>query len=91
MMVTLRQALAQERKATEEYRKKPTFDNEQAMLEAKYIVGLVIGIFLFSALLPSAITALNTANQTGWTATQIAIYSVIGIVVLAVIIIKLTE
>ena len=61
------------------------------MLEAKYIITLVIGIYLFSALLPSAITSLNGANTTGWTATQIAIYAVIGIVILAVVIIKITE
>lgn len=61
------------------------------MLEAKYIITLVIGIYLFSALLPSAITALNGANTTGWTSVQTAIYAVIGVVVLAVVIIKITE
>jgi hypothetical protein len=61
------------------------------MLEAKYIITLVIGIYLFSALLPSAIISLNAANTTGWTATQVAIYAVIGIVILAVVIIKITE
>ena len=61
------------------------------MLEAKYIITLVIGIYLFSALLPSAITSLNAANTTGWTATQVAIYAVIGVVILAAVIIKITE
>ena len=61
------------------------------MLEAKYIITLVIGIYLFSALLPSAITSLNAANTTGWTSTQVAIYAVIGIVILAIVIIKITE
>lgn len=90
-MVSLREARAQEKASVAKYKANPTPENEEAMLEAKYIVGLVIGVYLFSALLPSAISALNEANQTGWTATQIAIYSVIAIVILAVIIIKLTE
>lgn len=90
-MVSLREARAAFNKAVEVYNNSPTPENEQAMLEAKYIVGLVVGIFLFSALLPGAITALNGANTTGWTATQLAIYSVIAVVVLAAIIIKITE
>lgn len=90
-MVTLREARSQEKEAIAKYKANPTPENEQAMLEAKYIVALVIGVYLFSALLPSAISALNDANQTGWTTTQIAIYSVIGIVILAVVIIKITE
>jgi hypothetical protein len=90
-MVTKREAQKNLKDAEAAYKANPTPENEQAMLEAKYIVGLVIGIYLFSALLPSAITALNGANTTSWTATQIAIYSVIGIVVLAVVIIKITE
>ena len=90
-MVSLREAQKAYKKAKATFKQNPTPENEQAMLEAKYIVGLVVGIFLFSALLPSAITALNDANTTGWTSTQIAIYSVIAVVVLAAIIIKITE
>jgi len=61
------------------------------MLEAKYIITLVIGIYLFSALLPAAITSLNAANTTGWTSTQVAIYAVVGIVILTVVIVKISE
>ena len=90
-MVSVREAKQNLKEATAKFEQNPTPENEEAMLEAKYIVGLVVGIYLFSALLPSAISALNAANTTGWTPTQIAIYAVIGIVVLAVVIIKLTE
>ena len=60
-------------------------------MEAKWIVTLVIGIYLLASLLPSAISSLNAANTTGWTAEQIAIWSVVSIVILAIIIIKITE
>jgi len=61
------------------------------MLEAKYIITMVIGVYLFSALLPSAITSLNAANTTGWTTTQLAIYAVVGVVILTAVIIKIAE
>lgn len=60
-------------------------------MEAKWIVTLVIGIYLLATLLPSAIASLNEANTTGWTSSQIAIWSVVSIVILAVVIIKITE
>ena len=90
-MISKRQALQNLNDAEAKYKAEPTIENEQALLEAKYIVGLVIGIYLFSALLPSAISALNEANTSGWTATQVAIYGVISIVILAVIIMKISE
>ena len=90
-MISKRQALQNLKSAEDAYKENPTIENEQALLEAKYIVGLVIGIYLFSALLPSAISALNEANTSGWTATQVAIYGVISIVILAVIIMKISE
>lgn len=90
-MISRREARKNLKDAKATYKANPTPENEQAMLEAKYIITLVIGIYLFSALLPSAITALNGANTTGWTPTQMAIYAVIGVVVLAVVIIKITE
>ena len=91
MAITYREAKKNLKQAEDNYRNNPTIENEEALLEAKYIVGLVIGIYLFSALLPSAITALNGANTTGWTTTQLAIYGVISIVILAVIIMKISE
>lgn len=65
--------------------------NDYAMLEARAIVILIIAIYLLAALIPEAISALNNASTVGWTTTQIAIWSVLSIVILATIIIKITE
>jgi hypothetical protein len=65
--------------------------NDYAMLEARSIVILIIAIYLLAALIPAAISALNNASTVGWTTTQIAIWSVLSIVILATIIIKITE
>lgn len=65
--------------------------NEHAAIEAKFVVGLVIGIYLLAALIPSAITALNGTNTTGWTATQLAIWGVLSVIILAVVIMKISE
>jgi len=64
---------------------------EQAAVEARYVVGLVIGIYLLAALIPSAISALNNTNTTGWTATQLAIWGVLSVIILAVVIMKISE
>lgn len=66
-------------------------DNEGAMLEPRYLIFLVIGIYLIAALLPAAISTLNTTNTTGWTDTQIAIYGVFSVIILAVVITKVSE
>lgn len=64
---------------------------EHAAVEARYVVGLVIGIYLLAALIPSAISALNDTNTSGWTSTQLAIWGVLSIIILAVIIMKISE
>lgn len=79
------------RKTEKAYQENSTPENEQAIMDARAIVVLVIGIYLASALLPSAISALNEANTSGWTTTQIAIWSVVSVVILAVVIMKLAE
>lgn len=91
MVSDYKQAKIALKETKKNFKDNPTPENEMAMLEARSIVILVIAIYLLAALLPSAISALNASNTTGWTATQIAIWSVLSIVILAVIIIKLTE
>lgn len=61
------------------------------MESPRWVVGLIIFIYLLASLLPAAISSLNDANTTGWTTTQIAIWSVVSIVILAAIIIKVSE
>lgn len=60
-------------------------------MDSKWVVGLIIFIYLLASLLPTAISSLNSANTSGWEPTQIAIWSVISIVILATIIIKVSE
>jgi hypothetical protein len=58
------------------------------------IVGLIIAIYLLATLLPGAVSALNTANQSGWTSTQTTLYAVLAIIVIAggaLVILKIVE
>jgi hypothetical protein len=64
---------------------------EAGMLTAKEIIILIIAIFILAALLPGAIQSLNAANTTGFTTTQLALYGVIAVVIIAVVIYKLVE
>jgi hypothetical protein len=67
------------------------FKNDGGMLSTGAIISLVIGLVVLAALLPTAITSLNGANTTGWTTTQTAIWAVLGIIVLAVVVMKISE
>lgn len=73
------------------YALNPSEENERALMDAKTIVFMVIGVYLISALLPSAISAINGANTTGWTTEQIAIWGIVGILIIAIVIVKLVE
>jgi len=79
------------KEATKTFKDNPTPENEVAILEARSIVVLIIAIYLLSALIPAAISSLNDANTTSWTTTQVAIWGVISIVILATIIMKISE
>lgn len=67
------------------------FKNDGGMMDTKAIIGLVIGIVILAALLPTAVTALNNANLTGWDATQTAIWGILGLIILAVVVMKIAE
>lgn len=54
-----------------------------SMLSVGGLIGGIIFLYLFAQLVPGAVTQLNDANTTGWTAQQIAVYSILGLVVLA--------
>ena len=45
------------------------------------ILGICLGCYMFAATIPGAITTLNEANTTGWTAAQAALWPVVGIIV----------
>jgi len=77
--------------AVKNYIMEPTKVNEDAMLGAREIIITVIGVYVLASLLPSAVASMNAANTSGWTATQIAIWGVTSIVILAVVIMKIAE
>lgn len=47
------------------------------------IVGLVIAVFVLAAILPDAITEIEGTNTTGWDASAVALWGIIGIVIVA--------
>lgn len=67
------------------------FKNDGGMMSTGAIISLVIGIVILAALLPTAIDSINSANTTGWDSTQTAIWAILGIIVLAVVVMKITE
>jgi hypothetical protein len=50
------------------------------------VIGLVVGAVVIGGVLPTGINSLNLANQTGWTAAQIGLFSVLSIITIAVIV-----
>ncbi len=79
------------RNAKERYENNPTPENEQAMIEAKSIIVLVIAVLIMAAVLPSALQALNGANTTGFSPAELALWGVIGVIIIAVVVMKLAE
>lgn len=67
------------------------FKNDGGMMSTSAIISLVIGVVILAALLPTAITAINGANTTGWDDTQTAIWAILGIIILAVVVMKISE
>jgi hypothetical protein len=52
-----------------------------------YVVGALVICVLAGALLPTALTSLHSANTTGWTSGEVAIFGVIGVIILVGIVI----
>lgn len=66
-------------------------NHEDGMMSTGAIIGLVIGIVVLAALLPTAIASINDANTTGWNDSQTAIWGILGLIVLAVVVMKISE
>jgi phosphohistidine swiveling domain-containing protein len=66
-------------------------NHEDGMMSTGAIIGLVIGIVILAALMPTAISSINDANTTGWDASQAAIWSILGLIILAVVVMKISE
>lgn len=67
------------------------FKNDGGMMSTGAIISLVIGVIIMAALLPTAISSINDANTSGWEPTQTAIWGILGLIILAVIVMKVTE
>jgi len=79
------------REAKIRYENNPTPENEKAMMGVKETIGLVIGVLVIAYVLPSALQALAGANTTGLPASEVALFGVIGLVIIAIVIMKVAE
>lgn len=57
------------------------------MVSVSGLIGMVILIFVAAALLPDAITEIEDANTTGWDSSAVALWGIIGIVIVAAFIV----
>jgi len=46
------------------------------------VLGICLGAYMIASTLPGALTAINEANTSGWTASQAALWPVVGIIVM---------
>jgi hypothetical protein len=53
------------------------------------VVGLFLTVVLAAALIPSALTTFNAANTSGWSSEQIALWGVIGVIIIVGVIMLL--
>ena len=65
--------------------------NDKAEAPIKAIIGLFVLAILAGALVPTALTALHGADQTNWTASEIATYSIIAIMVLVAVVVLIAK
>ena len=54
-----------------------------------YIIGIVIGLVLLGALMPTAFSSIFNANTTGWDANTVTIFTLIPLFVAVIFIAKL--
>ena len=60
--------------------------NEEGQIDIKTFVMLGFGALIVSAFIPMGLEALNAANTTNFTATELALYSVIGVAILIAVV-----
>lgn len=53
------------------------------------VVGIFLTVVLAAALIPSALTTFNAANTTGWSTEQVALWGVIGVIIIVAVIMLL--
>ena len=60
--------------------------DENGSIDVKAIVLIGVSAFITAAFLPPALVALNGANTTGMGTTELAVYGIIGTIILIVVI-----
>ena len=60
--------------------------NEDANINIKAVVMLGFGALIVSAFIPMGLEALNSADTANFTATELALYSVIGVAILIAVV-----
>ena len=60
--------------------------NEDANIDIKAVVMLGFGALIVSAFIPMGLEALNAADTTNFTTTELALYSIIGIAILIAVV-----
>jgi len=60
--------------------------NEHGAIDVRAIVLIGVSAFITAAFLPPALVALNSANTTGMGTTELAVYGIIGTIILIVVI-----
>ena len=73
------------RDAKKRYENDPTPQNEQAMASLREAISLVVVIVVIAYMAPVALQAINGANTSGWTTSQIAMFSLLGILFIVAI------
>jgi len=61
--------------------------NEKA--EAGKVIEFAITVIIVAAIIPAALVAIFGANTTGWDAATIAIWGIIGVIIVAIIVLML--
>jgi len=67
------------------------YGNDMGVMEAKNFILFAIGIIIFAAILPSALSQIHAANTSGWSAAETGMWGVIRVVVIGIGIYRLIE
>ena len=64
---------------------------EAGNLSSGGVLAMVVTILVVAAAIPIAVTAINDSNTTGWSAGQVALWGILGLVIIALVVIAFTR
>lgn len=65
--------------------------DKEGALSPGAVIGLVVAVLVAAAAIPTAVSAIANTNTTGWGVGEIALWGIVGIVVIAVVVVALTK